>query len=788
MAKKPTYKELEQRIHALEEEVIKLKTVGEELCENETRYRALFENTLDGVAVYEAIDNGEDFVFKDLNRSGERIENISKKDIIGKCVTEAFPGVKDFGIFKVFQRVWRTGKPEFFPEAGYKDDRDSGTWRENWVYKLANGEVVAVYDDITERKQAEKALRESEEQLRLVTDALPVLIAYVDSQKCYRFANKTYEEWFRISREDVFGKKVREVLGEPAYKLIQEYIDEALSGKKISFETILPYKDGRERYIRASFIPHIGEGGEVKGYYVLVIDNTKHKQADEALRESEEKFRAIFEQAAVGVAQVDTETGQFLRINTRYCEIIGYTIDEMAATTFKKITHPDDLQTDLDNIERLKAGKIREFILEKRYLHKDGSIVWVNLTVPPMWDIDEKPTYHIAVVEDITERKHLESQLQQTHKMEAIGTLSGGIAHDFNNILGIIVGNTEIAMMDVPDWNPARDNLERVRKACIRARDLVRQILAFSRQSIKELKPVRLGPIIKDSLKLLRSSIPTTIEIRQNISSESDTIKGDPTQINQILLNLCTNAAHAMREKGGLLEVSLEDVEINKESAARYHELAPGRYISLSISDTGGGIDPGIIDRIFDPYFTTKEVGDGTGMGLAVAHGIIKNHGGVISVESELGEGATFHVFLPCIGVEAEREFETIETLPKGNERILLVDDEKAMVDAVQPMLEHLGYKVTARTSSVEALEAFRNSPDTFDLIITDQTMPDMTGKDLATELIQIMPDIPIILCTGFSEMIDEDIAKEMGIKAFAMKPLVMSELAKTIREVLDES
>ena len=565
-------------------------------------------------------------------------------------------------------------------------------------------------------------------------------------------------------------------------------MDEAFEkGEAANFEFKLKRKNGEIFPTEHTISLLKNDVGESMGVVSNIRDISERKKAEEALRESEERFRAIFEQAAVGVAQVDTNTGHFLSINKRYCDIVGYTHDEMTAATYREITHPDDLQADIDNIGMLKAGKIREFTYEKRYFHKDESIVWVSLTASPLWGIDEKPTYHIAVVEDITERKLLESQLQQTHKMQAIGTLAGGIAHDFNNILGIIVGNTEIAMMDVPEPNAIRHNLEEVRKACIRARDLVRQILAFSRQSKQELNPLRLSPIIKESLKLLRSSIPSTIEIRQNISNKSDTINGDPTQINQILLNLCTNAAHAMRAKGGMLEVRLEDAELTEKAAAKYHDLKPGKYIRLIVSDTGHGIKPGIIDRIFDPYFTTKKVGEGTGIGLAVAHGIIENHGGAISVKSKPGEGATFYVFLPSTVIEAEVEFETMEEIPRGNERILFVDDEKAMVDAIQPMLERLGYKVTARTNSVEALEAFRNNPDMFDLVITDQTMPDMTGKDLAGELIQMMPDIPIILCTGFSEMMDEDVARGVGIKAFAMKPLVMGELAKTIREVLGD-
>jgi len=343
-------------------------------------------------------------------------------------------------------------------------------------------------------------------------------------------------------------------------------------------------------------------------------------------------------------------------------------------------------------------------------------------------------------------------------------------------------------MDDVPECNPARRNLEEILTASMRAKDLVKQILAFSRQNLQGMKPVRISPIVKETLKLLRSSIPKTIKIHQNISSESDTVLADPTQINQVLMNLCTNAAHAMEEKGGVLEVSLEHMELDEDSAIYYHDLSLDKYIRLTVSDTGHGIEPKILERIFEPYFTTKEPGVGTGIGLSMVHGIVRTHGGNILVNSELGKGTIFQVFFPCIERKPERKTEITFEIPRGNERILFVDDEKAMVDVIQPIIERLGYKVTARTSSIEALEAFRANPDRFDLVITDFIMLNMTGMELAKKLLELRSDIPIILCTGYSEHINEAKAKRSGIRAFLMKPVVWGEIANTIRKVLDDA
>jgi CheY-like chemotaxis protein len=372
--------------------------------------------------------------------------------------------------------------------------------------------------------------------------------------------------------------------------------------------------------------------------------------------------------------------------------------------------------------------------------------------------------------------------------MEAIGTLAGGIAHDLNNILYPIIGYTEMTMDDVPEDSVPRSNLEEVLKAANRAKGLVQQILAFSRQIEQERKPLKIQPIIKEALKLLRASLPSTIKITQNIDEDCASTLADTIQIHQVMMNLCTNAYQAMHDKGGVLEVALTEVDIGSGNLDPDLVLNPGQYLRLTVSDTGHGMEHAVMERVFHPYFTTKGPGGGTGMGLAVVHGIVKGYGGDITVYSEREKGTTFHVYLPRIDT-GTLEPKTIfkDLVQKGNERILFVDDEAQIVRMVQQMLERLGYHVTARTSSVEALEAFRAQPDKFDLVITDLTMPNMTGTELTPKLVEIRPDIPIILCTGFSEVIAEEKAKAIGIREYLMKPVVQSEIAKSIRRVLDQ-
>ncbi len=390
---------------------------------------------------------------------------------------------------------------------------------------------------------------------------------------------------------------------------------------------------------------------------------------------------------------------------------------------------------------------------------------------------------------DITENKKMESRLRQSQKMEAIGTLAGGIAHDFNNILSAILGYAELAQMQASEKSPLAAHLAAVLKAGDRAKELVNQILTFSRQTESERKPIEIHLIVKEALKLLRASIPTTIEFRKKINLDCGLVLGDPTQIHQVVMNLCTNAYQAMQEKGGILGIAVNPMAIDiKDSKNGAHTLPPGPYIKLEVSDTGAGMDRATQERIFDPYFTTKEKGKGTGLGLAVVHGIVKDHGGHISAYSEPGKGSTFHVYFPRIKSAHEPlEAAATEPLPGGKEHILLVDDEETIVNTGKELLETLGYTVTPVLDSREALRMFQAQPELYDLLITDMSMPHMTGVELARKALGIKPALPIILCTGFSELITAETAKEIGIRKFLMKPVLRRDMANAVREALDE-
>ncbi|QTA90383.1 response regulator [Desulfonema magnum] len=387
------------------------------------------------------------------------------------------------------------------------------------------------------------------------------------------------------------------------------------------------------------------------------------------------------------------------------------------------------------------------------------------------------------------ELEEANKQLRQAQKMEAIGTLAGGIAHDFNNTLGAIIGYAQLTIYKLPGDSPFRHYLDQILNASYRAKDLVYQILMFSRRTEQEKKPVRISSVIKEDLKMLRAVIPSTIDIREHIESDTGTVEADPTQIHQVLMNLCTNAAHAMEEKGGVLEICLANTQLNDHETVQHPDLTPGKYLKLSVKDTGYGILPDMTERVFDPYFTTKEQGEGTGLGLAVVHGIVKSHEGAVTVTSNPGKGTVFDVYFPR-AEEAEEisKPRSDDRLSRGNESILFVDDDNVLAYMGKKALEHLGYQVESRTNSVDSLNFFRKNPHRFDIVITDLTMPNMTGEKLAGEIMKIRPDIPVILCTGYSEHITKEKAETIGIRKLLIKPLELNDLARTIRDVLEDS
>ncbi len=520
------------------------------------------------------------------------------------------------------------------------------------------------------------------------------------------------------------------------------------------------------------------------------------------IRKSEQKYRLLADNSSDIIWVFDPFREQLTYVSPSVARVLGFAPEEYMGLDLTAIFTPGSLEhartvigKELAAEKKDRSDFHRSRVLELEQYRKDGSTLWIEVTATFVRNKQGRIVSILGASRDISERKQaeqekkeLEVRLQQAHKMEAIGTLAGGIAHDFNNILGAVLGYTEMSLEDADPGSLIHSNLQEVLTAGTRAKDLVKQILAFSRQAEQELRPIQVKLIVNEAIKLLRASLPSTIEIRRRITSDSATL-ADATQIHQVMMNLCTNAHHAMTEEGGILEVGLTDVKIDNADEARKLDLSPGAYLCLTVADTGCGMPPEVIARIYDPFFTTKGRDKGTGMGLAVVHGIVKSHGGAVRVDSQPGRGTTFEVFLPVIQ-QAAKASATVDTvrLPTGSEQILFVDDEKALVDLGRQMLERLGYKVICRTSSIEALELFKIRPEQFDLVITDMTMPNLTGDKLAAELKRIRPNIPVILCTGFSEQISEESVRNMELQALVFKPMVMSKLARTVRKALDES
>ncbi len=514
----------------------------------------------------------------------------------------------------------------------------------------------------------------------------------------------------------------------------------------------------------------------------------QRNRAEIALRDSEKNYRELVESANSIIVRMDMD-GRIIFFNTYAQNFFGFREEDIIGKNVIGTIVPERDTAGFDLVTMIKdigSHPERYISNENENIRRDGERVRVTWMNKAIYDEAGHVREILCVGIDVTEKWQLEKRLAQAQKMEAIGTLAGGIAHDFNNILSAIIGYTELSLIDIPRGSALQNNLQQVLKAGSRPKELVRQILTFSRQRENELVPVKVNLIVNEALKLLRASLPATIKIRHDIQSDMS-VMTDPTNIHQVLMNLCTNASFAMQEKGGILEVSLSDADLGADFIKHHPDVTPGRFVTLTVRDSGCGMPPEVTERIFDPFYTTKKMGEGTGMGLSVVHGIVRSHGGTIIVESSPGKGSTFSVFFPAVEAEATDQTNQAQLVITGNERILFVDDEDFQADIGKRMLERLGYRVTAKTSSIEAFELFRQSPDTFDLVITDMTMPDMTGDVLARKLIALRPDIPIIVCTGYSERINSDIVREIGIKELAMKPVVMKDIARMIERILSE-
>ncbi len=601
------------------------------------------------------------------------------------------------------------------------------------------------------------------------------------------------------TEEQIRNLNIRDLVSEPFRAECELYLRRIRKNGTDRGYMHIQAPDGQEmilEYNNRLATDNLGRPAGVRG---IARDITEQQNTRSELKKSEQKYRTILDSIEDAYYEVDL-TGNIVFFNHSLLRMLGFDESELKGSNYLGFVDENDRKTIFQTFNYVynTGNPVKAF--DWRLIRKDKTICHVETSVSLHKNQNSEPIGFLGIIRDLTERmegekrrRELEAQLHQSQKLESIGTLAGGIAHDFNNILFPIIGYTEMTMEDLPKDSPLRDNLDKVLKAADRAKSMVRQILSFSRQSSGQFnEPVYIEPVVKETAKLLKNTFPSTIAINVTISEHKNRVSIDLSQLNQVLMNLCTNALHAMEEKAsGSLDISVAPCRLNAGETPPDRNLMPGEYLRLRVSDTGKGIDPEHLEKIFEPYFSTKPQEKGTGLGLSVSYGIIKNAGGSITAETIPGGGACFDVYLPVVDEDATISKESADyfsPLPTGSERILLVDDEHRIAELERQMIENLGYQVSPRTSSIEALEAFRYDPGKFDLVITDQTMPNMTGMELAKEILSIRPNTPVIICTGFSEKVTMDKIQSIGIKAILTKPIPKSDMALTIRRVLDEA
>ena len=626
----------------------------------------------------------------------------------------------------------------------------------------------------------------SEQRFQLMADNVPEMLFRIavqpDNTKKFDYVSKGSFHVLGCAPEELKSTPLlffKNLVKGDSLSLDRQIMEAATEGQRFIHTVCWRTPAGQEKYIEL----HAQASQEGDGTVYLdgaAQDITARKQGEEQIRKAKKEWERTFDAIGDIVTLMDTEM-RILRVNHAACkaldatpkELIGKHCYEVFAGTFSPCSACPAPET-------IKDSKIHYVEITHKNLGRTFQV-----STSPLVDKLGRLLGIVHFAKDISKQKNLEQQLRQTQKMSAIGTLAGGIAHDFNNLLTPILGYAEILLHNAPsDSRQARDIIQ-ISKAGNRAKELVKQILTFSRKSKLEHVPLQIQGIAQEAIKLLRSSIPATIEIKQDIDSRCPAVMADPTEIHQVIMNFCTNAYHAMRKSGGTLAISLAPVKIEDDELHAQMGLKSGRYVRLEVSDTGPGMSQETKERIFEPYFTTKETGDGTGLGLAVVHGIVSSCGGTITVYSEPDQGSSFHVYFPVIKHETVEAQELEEALLTGEGHILAVDDSKAIVELEQRILETLGYSVTPCTCPKKALEMFKAQPDLFDLLLTDMTMPGMTGAQLISEIFAIRPKMPVILCTGFSELINEEQAKALGVGAYVMKPIIKKELATALHKIL---
>ncbi len=716
------------------------------------------------------------------NRGAERLYGWRKGEVLGKISHKVLRSKFVESLPEIMEKIIREGRWEGEYSQISRHGMPlviSGRWALKRDSRGRPSGILKINFNATERKKTEETVRAASVYTRNLIEASLDPLVTISSEGKITDVNKATELVTGADRADLIGSDFSNYFTDPA-KAREGYQRAFSTGSVRDYPLAIRRASGEVTDVLYNATVFRNEAGEVQGVFAAARDITGQKKAEE---ESLRLVKAL-EQATEGIVIMNPDreilyvNKGFERLNgVRSPDVLHKTYDAFLRATGKEEELESEIEETLNRRERWQGRVTR---------HKgDGSLCELDVIISPVTDETGGLKSYVAVERDVTEEVKLQTHVRQRQKMEALGTLAGGIAHDFNNILMPILVNAEMALMDEPEESPVSRQLKLVLEAANRGKDLVKQIIAFSRQKDQEKAPVGVSPVLREALKFLRASIPRNIEILDHIGAESAMVLGDATQLHQVLMNLCSNAAHAMRGKGGILAVQLAETDVDAELSRRYLDLRPGRYLKLTVDDTGDGIAPENIDKIFDPFFTTKAPGEGTGMGLAVVHGIVKNLGGAVTVYSEVGKGSSFSVYLPVIQDGGKPREVVQEPLPLVSAKILFVDDEEIQVQTLVPMLKRLGYDVVGSTDARKALELFRTRPEDFDLVITDQTMPSMAGDQFMARLKKIRPDIPVILYTGFSETISEEQAKSRGVAAFLMKPVSVKEIQDTIRRVL---
>ncbi len=647
--------------------------------------------------------------------------------------------------------------------------------------------VVGLSEDITERKAIEEKLLRNTERLRLINDTVPVIITYVDRDLIYRFINRQSIEWFGKPPEEVVGRHVKEVIGADAYQTLSRNIDTALRGERVSFDELVPYEHKGLRNVHIQYVPHFGKDGDVLGFYVAAMDTTDVKEAREELETSRQLFRDVLDSLPLWISVKNQEL-EYIWANKSVLDQLGVSLDEFMNNPTKSGNLPMLSEEDKSLIEKkdreLLTGSGTVDGFEVPFTFPDGKQFQFQHFKIPIRDASGNVSGIVTASLDITHQVELEDQLRRSQRMEALGTLTGGIAHDFNNILVPVMGYADLLESMLEPGSREHNYIQLINKASVRASELVSQILQFNLQREGAWETIRLEPIVEDVVHLLESSLPKSIRSQVRIVPDLPAIHANYTQIHQVIMNLCVNAGQAM-PGGGTLSIGLEAVNL-RNCVSFFGQTLAGRYIKLSIGDTGQGMDEETLAHIFEPFYTTKDPGKGTGLGLATVYGIVRQHEGGIMVESTPGEGSTFEIHFPVSNVNVDQIPEDTASPSPGKESILLVDDEEEIVHLGKTALENQGYDVTVALDGETALEIFQKSPDSFDLVVTDQSMPGITGMEIASRMKEINPKLPIVLCTGYSEMATPENISQAGIDELIPKPYRQNDLSKVIRKLLD--